>query len=403
MQKISLIIFCVFISQWAFSAIQTPLDYKDEAQVAPGTLVYERIDGFPVILSERGEYEVVIEVNDAGEYVGVPYDEYLASKGSNFLNLITNYFDFKKTFQTVSSYVTEEMEARFDLFIVVNVDYRKNIPLTEQQIPSQHMRILRKTSPGQKVFMRDSSGEIIGFHQNVLGMGTQNQAARPAYDCLVEQQARFTGSSRGMMESNGLFKVSSGRGRNFKNTPWNDDEAYLDTPTGVYRFNDARNTRPERGRSWNDNRTATFRSMYFPLYFDLHYPIGRSEKSPRGRESALAMHGTSTGSYSRLGSQASHGCVRTHQQVNWCVKSQFHKMDDSFTSLAQIKGRNSVHGGPLIEARLSNKTPFLDSRFRLKSEERRAGRVVTQRGTPALFIIFYGYDESLESGEIVEL
>ncbi|MCJ8276938.1 MAG: L,D-transpeptidase [Bdellovibrionales bacterium] len=203
------------------------------------------------------------------------------------------------------------------------------------------------------------------------------------------------------MESNGLFKISSGAGRTFNYTPWSNHDAYLDTPTGVYRFNDTRNEVPTRGRSWNSNKTATFRSMYFPIYFDLNYPNGVSESRPLGQESALAMHGTNTGAYGRLGRQASHGCIRTHQQVNWCVKNQYHQLDNSWTTLSQVRRWNDPHGGPLIN--VSQQTPFLETRIRLKSEEYDASGIILKPGSDGLFIIFYGYDETLETGVPVEI
>lgn len=338
--------------------------------------IVEYVDGYPVTSDGR----VVVERNEANEMVTISLKEYLESKGSNFLNLVANYFDFKKTFQTVTSYITPVMEDRFELFVIVNVDYRK-LAYGEDKIPSQHMRIVRRAFSGQNIFQRDGQGRVTGINPDTLG---GSSAMGSSYDCLE-------GSERGMSESSGLMKISSGKGRAYSYTPKSID-AYLDTPAGIYRFNDSRNQLGYRGKNEKGQRV-----MYTPIYFDLNYPWGKSDKRPNGAESGLAIHGTGRGSYKYLGSQASHGCIRTHQQVSQCIKSQFHELGKNWV-------RDSAHGGPLKTSAIDSNTPYMDTRLRLKSEVYDdQGRLYVKAGTPALILIFYGYDESLETGEITEI
>ena len=378
--KIYQILFAIVVlhPSLSFSATDnSAIEYFEDTEIV------DYVDGYPITSDNR----LVVEVDESGEMITMPLDTYLESKGSNFLNLIANYFDFKKTFQTVTSYITPLMEERFELFVIVNVDYR-NLAYGNDKIPSQHMRIIKKTSPGQKVFTRNSQGWITGLNSDLPGASSQSG---PAYDCLE-------GSGRGFIEGSGLIKVSSGAGRSHRNTPWWDNDAYLDTPTGVYRFNDSRNSLGYRGKNKHQQRV-----MWTPLYFDLTYRIPRGNdaqgnpREPLEKESGLAMHGTSNGAYAQLGSQASHGCVRTRKEISQCVKKQFHDLGSNLR-------RDSGNGGPLIQSSLSDHTPHLEPRLRLKSEiYNDRNQLLVKPGTPALFIIFYGYDESLETGEIIEI
>ena len=65
------------------------------------------------------------------------------------------------------------------------------------------------------------------------------------------------------------------------------------TPTGIFNI-DERAQRHRRG--WGSP------GMYKAVYIDLHYSSGRV--------SGVAMHGTTSNMYRRLGQPASHGCVR---------------------------------------------------------------------------------------------
>ena len=101
--------------------------------------------------------------------------------------------------------------------------------------------------------------------------------------------------------------------------------------------------------------------MWHSLYFDLVYPWGK--------DSGLAIHGTSKSAYKNLGTQQSHGCVRiTQPQANMLYETL------------------------LSKAYTKKDLPDMDRTARLKSETWVNGDVKTREGQKALFIIFYGYD-----------
>ena len=77
---------------------------------------------------------MIIEQNDAGEGLIISLEEYMENKGENFLNFVANYFNFKKTFQTVTSYVTREMEQKLNMGIrdrLLKVEDTRKSPQTK--------------------------------------------------------------------------------------------------------------------------------------------------------------------------------------------------------------------------------------------------------------------------------
>lgn len=272
----------------------------------------------PVVVGDR----VVFESNDAGESVSMSLQEYEEMTGKSFLLSLVSFFDFKKSFETISTYLTPTLEEAYDVFVLVNVSYEKYGD-PNAYIPSQHMRVLKKSSPGQKVFLRDSDGVIVDVYSDVAG----------------------SGNSGALSQLSGLMPVSSGAGGKPA-----DPQAYVDTPTGIYRIN---------AQKSRDKRFQT--GMWHSMYFDLVYPWGKA--------SGLAIHGTSKSAYKRLGTQQSHGCVRVTQ-------AQANSMYETFLSSDYQKN-----------------LPDMSRTARLKAEKRDAnGNVVYRKGPNALFIIFYGYD-----------
>ncbi|MGI9404043.1 MAG: L,D-transpeptidase [Hyphomicrobium sp.] len=65
------------------------------------------------------------------------------------------------------------------------------------------------------------------------------------------------------------------------------------TPTGVFALDE---------RKWRYGRGYTAPGMVHTMYIDFHYSSGR--------RSGVAFHGTTTWRYRRLGTNASHGCIR---------------------------------------------------------------------------------------------
>ena len=203
--------------------------------------------------------QVVFEANDAGETVGMSLEAYQELTGQSFLMSLVSFFDFKKSFENVSYEKYGESDA---------------------YIPSQHMRVLRKTSADQKVFVRDADGVVTDIYEGVMGS---------------ESEGAFE-------ELQGLMPVSSGASHKAA-----DPQPYVDTPTGIYRINHAKS----RAKRYSTG-------MWHSLYFDLVYPWGK--------DSGLAIHGTSKSAYKNLGTQQSHGCVRiTQPQANMLYETLLSK------------------------------------------------------------------------------
>lgn len=222
----------------------------------------------PVI--ENGQW--ILEANDAGEVLSVSVEEAAAQNGANYMLNLVSFFNFKKSFETVSTYLTPTLEEAFDVFILVNVSYEK-YGNSDAFIPSQHMRVLRKSAADQNVFIRNNEGVITGLYADVLGQYEE-------------------GAFKGLQ---GLMPVSSGASQNSKA-----GDPHVDTITGLYRVNHGKSTKQRYSKG-----------MWHSMYYDLIYTFEKN------RESGMAIHGTSKGEYKFLGTQKSHGCVRiTQGQAN---------------------------------------------------------------------------------------
>ncbi|MCB0411220.1 MAG: L,D-transpeptidase [Bdellovibrionales bacterium] len=212
-------------------------------------------EGQPSIEQDR----ILLEANDAGEEISIPRDEW----DSNALK--SGYFDFKKSFSEVARVITPEVENAFDLFVFVNVSYER-YGSPNDFIPSQRLKVFRRAFPGQRVFKRNGQGNIVSYdpvYADVLGTSS-HQPALPGIDAEM--------------------KISSGASQRGK--------GYVDTFSGVFRVNHKKSLAKRYGEG-----------MLHSLYVDVLYPKGSS--------SGIAVHGTPKSNYGALGSQASHGCVRT--------------------------------------------------------------------------------------------
>lgn len=277
----------------------------------------------PVIDNNR----LIIEANDAGEVISVPVDDKVAA-GEEFLLNLVGFFDFKKSFETVLGYLTPTLEDANDVFILVNVAYEtKGSP--DDFIPSQHMRVLKRSDASGDIFTRNKQGQITGIADGVLGAGE-------------------TGAIKGL---SGLMKVSSGASQNSKK-----GDPHVDTITGLYRVNHEKSAAQRYGKG-----------MYHSLYYDLIYAWDNN------RVSGIAVHGTSKDQYKYLGTQKSHGCMRTSQDV-----------------------ANALYEHVILNKNMRDSVlPDMDRTLRLKSElYDSAGNLKVREGTKALMIIFYGYNDA---------
>ena len=221
------------------------------------------------------EGRIILENNDAGEEISIPvhdHEEEDSDKPNPSRSI--SFYDFKKSFQEVSTYLTPTLEQNYDVFVMVNTFEKPGNP--KDYIPSQFMRVLRKSRPDQKVFIRNTKDVIVKIHQGVLG-GENNGA--------------FEGLP-------GLIPISSGAGHL---PPDEKGRHFVDTPTGIYRINKDKSIE----RRFQEN-------IYHGLYFDLVYPSGWV--------SGLAIHGTEEENFPFLGNrQSSLGCVRTTQNLAYIL------------------------------------------------------------------------------------
>ena len=253
-------------------------------------------DEHPVFVQGRQ----ILEMNDAGEIV---LDESSDSKG--FLSIDHKYFHFKRSFEEVTSHLTPGVEDEFDVFLLVNVKYQKwGGP--NDIIPPQHMQILRKTSEGQKVFLRDSDGLIVGFADDVLGVeapAIENHAGKPDFPVYIP--------------------VSTGAGGRQP-----DPQPYVDTFSGMFRVNEQKSLdRPFQ------------KGMYNSLYVDIRYPWGKA--------SGIAIHGTPWANDKKLGTQQSHGCVRISRNFSPALYDFVLSSDLYVDDLKTFD--NTERLGPLLE------------------------------------------------------
>lgn len=256
---------------------------------------------------------ILLEANDAGEEIYIP------RSSDEALDVHHGYFHFKKSFQQVARVLSPEVEDEFDLFIFANVSYEKNGNASDY-IPSQHMKVFRKKYAGQQVFRRDRSGQVVA-HDPVLGDVLGHSDHQPALAGLP-----------------GTIVVSSGASHFGK--------GYVDTFSGVFRVNHRKSLARRFGQG-----------MFHSLYIDIVYPSGR--------ESGIAIHGTNKSRYHKLGTQASHGCIRTKQNVAKRLYEYVLAEDMYVPDLLAFDRRQRLPTGPLRE---------------------------TRPGYKALMIFFYGYD-----------
>ncbi len=291
----------------------------------------------PTFIGDR----IVVEANDAGEVVTLSEAEYFEMTGQKFMSHLVSFFNFKKSWQDIASYITPALEQEFDVFIIINVDYEGRQDMNDE-IPAQHMKVVQRTKADQAIFNR-KNGRVISIRGDVAGNN-----GTPAFPDTITALNGTKINGHGVMSD--LIPVSSGAGHKAR-----DPQPYVDTPTGIYRINHARSDVKRYGTG-----------MWHSLYFDLIYPWNKP--------SGLAVHGTSSSKYGLLGKkQDSHGCVRVKKNV------------------ANLMYENLIND----DYWWTEDLPNLNNRLRLKSE---TGD--TKPGARALIILFYGYERANPSWDI---
>ena len=263
----------------------------------------------------------ILEANDAGEVI---YEE-IHNEGEGLdISADHKYFHFKRSFEQVTSYLTPKVESSFDTFILVNVKYQKwGEP--DDYLPPQRMQVLRRAYAGQNIFTRDGDSVVNGVNVEALGATDENPALEgfPA-----------------------LIKVSTGAGGRAP-----DPQPYVDTFSGMFRMNHTKSeAKPHQ------------QGMIWSMFVDVKYSSGKM--------SGIAIHGTPSANYAKLGTQQSHGCVRIRQKYS---KPLYHfLLSDEIYEQDLVTFNNRERLGPLL--RDDN------------------GDYVTRPGQKVLMIFFYGYD-----------
>lgn len=139
------------------------------------------------------------------------------------------------------------------------------------------------------------------------------------------------------------------------------------TPTGIYNVDE----RSQRFRwGWGSP------GMYKAVYIDLHYSSGRI--------SGVAMHGTDSYRYNRLGSPASHGCVRMTQSNMDAVWSILHP-EGARREASPIWGEVPRYFRSTPADTLNARTGYVRDGTFLYDD---AGAMLTKPGYTALFVFF---------------
>ncbi|GGL63646.1 L,D-transpeptidase [Wenxinia marina] len=139
------------------------------------------------------------------------------------------------------------------------------------------------------------------------------------------------------------------------------------TPTGIYNV-DERTYRHRTG--WGSP------GMYKAVYIDLHYTSGR--------QSGVAMHGTDSWRYNRLGSPASHGCVRMRQDNmdrTWAILHP----GGAVREASPLWGEVPRYFASEPEDSPAARTGYVRDGSLLRGED---GAVLTRMGYTALFVFF---------------
>ncbi len=285
--------------------------------------------------------EIVVEANDAGEVITLSEEEYIEMTGHSFLEHLVSFFNFKMSWESVASYITPTLEEEYDVFMLINVDYEGRQNMSDE-IPAQYMKVVERTQAGQKLFVR-KGGKVVSVRNDVAGNN-----GTPAFATTITALNGTKINGHGVMSD--LIPVSSGASHKAA-----DPQPYVDTPTGIYRIAFSKSDKKRYGTG-----------MWHSLYFDLIYPWGKS--------SGLAVHGTSSNLYGKLGKhQDSHGCVRVKKNV------------------ANLMYENLINDGSYW----ANDLPDLNNKLRLKSQNGKS-----KAGVRALILLFYGYDKSKDTHSI---
>jgi hypothetical protein len=247
----------------------------------------------------------------------------------------------------MSSVLSPQLEARFDVFLVINTDNKVNErPEAKDHnvnVPSQHVRVIVKKNKGtdnlqDNVFLRDFLGNIVGLDESKIDNN------------VIE------------LEGLNIYPDDIPHAKNSENIPYlipstTGSINYMKTVNGLYLVNIA--------RSINNLNTSPQAGMSHQTYIDTRY---RS-----GKESGIAIHGTPSRNRKYLGEKrASHGCARVHPTHAQIIRNYVLSLPQR--SVPNLKWKSWLS----FDAQNSVVQDFVNS-------------------VPVMFVIFNGYDPAYNS------
>lgn len=266
---------------------------------------------------ELSEFEAahMAESMTSSFYYGMPNPNTIVDSN---LEVFSRRSFFK--FEEVISHLHESVENEADIIYLVNT-YDKSTSCKNNDIysiPSQHLMILKRESSKQSLFQRNQSGQISSFNPNGVQFASLSvDKNRINYKVMPEFKSL---SQLSNISDTTYVPISSGLYSGKK----------IQSFSGIFRINEVRT---------NSHRKSTNTisdPMQYSVYINAEYDDGK--------ESGLALHGTSQNFWNLLGKQrASSGCIRLQSDLSrWNQNLLFAKSSDG-----QLVGRpelsDSIH------------------------------------------------------------
>lgn len=211
-----------------------------------------------------------------------------------------------ESFETVSKALTSEIEADYDMILMVNsADHGIAGTPRGAFIPNQHMLVLQKPSGQSKMFTRDRFGVINGLARGVKQL-TDIIGTTPYQNVLDANAQHGANKNAGMpVEWDGMdvVPISSGKSGN----------GGIRAFSGLFQVN------------WERSDQMFDSSIYAPMsqemylgyfYHGRNLPRSQWTNGRRERVSYAAIHGTPPSKWNLLGVRRdSHGCGRVHPMI----------------------------------------------------------------------------------------
>jgi lipoprotein-anchoring transpeptidase ErfK/SrfK len=246
----------------------------------------------------------------------------------------------------LSEQFTPDIEAQFDVFLVVNTEDRKPGPIDMNNVgvPRQHVRVFVKKRTGtgsqaDNIFIRDSNGEIVGVNESKINTNIPQLAAlNKVPSDIADTYHRY----------NKPYLIPTTTGKS-------GSAGYMKTTNGLYLVNEQ--------MSDSHLKTSPEASMSYQTYIDTRYRDGQ--------ESHIAIHGVPARERGILGAhRGSHGCARVHPEHAKAIRNFLQTLEQR--PVPDLKWKDwlsyQLQPSPLASAKVMR--------------------------IPVLFVIFNGYEPS---------